>query len=176
MEELRGSHPGSSQPTAASTDVHTGSKEAQRFVMVGAKRDGQRKDRLIPDNPQKVDAHGRAYVNTLSPAPERLANVLLTGSDALLYTAPCKIAQIIIKIVNVDTNSPAQERKATISHVAKGATATSDTNSLCKSRPIQVGFEEILVVPGMDQGESFYGSADSASKVTVHIYGLKVDK
>lgn len=157
-------------------DVKGGAREAQRAIVVGAKREAFRQSHMVPDNPMRVDSHGRAYVNMLSPAPERLANVLLTGSDALLFTAPCKIANIVIKLVNVDTNSPAQERKATVSHVAKGASATTDTNSLCKNRPIQVGYEEIITVPGMDQGESFYGSCDSASKVNVQIYGLKVDK
>lgn len=151
-----------------------GEMKPMRFIIIGAKRDGQRHERLTADTPAGVTPLGRLKIDMLSPAMELLANVLLGSSDTLVFLAPCKCTNLVVFCVNVDT----KEQTVTVGHVAKGASAITDTNSRCKGRLLQVGGgpEEVLVVPGIDQGESIYGKGGTASKVTCFVYGQKVDK
>lgn len=95
--------------------------------------------------------------------PTILAQVLLTNSDATLYTAAANWRDVVIYVKNVDT-------VARTCQVALGATAT-DTLSLVKNLPLEVGARIPIFVPALASAQVLRGLCDSTDKVSVEIWG-----
>jgi hypothetical protein len=92
-----------------------------------------------------------------------LAQVLLSGADATLYTAAAAWRDVIVYAKNADT-------QARTCQLALGATST-DTTSLVKHLPLEVGGRTPVFVPSLAAGSVLRGLCDSANKVSVEIWG-----
>jgi len=108
-----------------------------------------------------------ASVPSLTANPTRptlLAQVLLTGSDATLYTAAANWRDVSIYLKNVDS----------IPHTAQVGLGTtfSDTNALIKNAPLSVGARWPIHVPALANGDKIRGQCDLANKVSVEIWGV----
>jgi hypothetical protein len=95
--------------------------------------------------------------------PTLLAQALLSGADATIYTAAANWRDVVIYVKNVDT-------EARTCQLALGATAT-DTTSLVKSLPLEVGARVPICVPALASTQVLRGLCDSANKVSVEIWG-----
>lgn len=96
--------------------------------------------------------------------PTLLVQVLLTASDATLYTAAANWRDVVIYAKNVDTANRTCD-------LALNATY-SDTTALVKSMPIEVGGRVPIFLPALASAQVIRGLCDSANKVSVEIWGV----
>lgn len=95
--------------------------------------------------------------------PTLLAQVLLTGSDATLYTAAANWRDVVIYVKNVDT-------VARTANLALNSTYT-DTTAIAKTIPLEVGCRVPVCLPALATGQVIRGLCSSASAASVEIWG-----
>lgn len=101
---------------------------------------------------------------------KELAKGQLPNPVGVLYTCPGATQCIIGKIVLVNTDS--SDRTATLHHTNGSAPAAGD--ELLPASTIVAGGHAEGGGEIMDAGDKIYGLADTANKVTYHIYGLEL--
>jgi hypothetical protein len=95
--------------------------------------------------------------------PTLLAQVLLSASDATLYTAAANWRDVVIYVKNVDT-------VARTANLALNSTYT-DTTAIVKNMPLEVGCRVAVCLPALASGQLIRGLCSSASAASVEIWG-----
>ena len=113
--------------------------------------------------PTQAISLAAGVVTTNPTRPTLLAQVLLTGSDATLYTAAANWRDVVIYIKNVDT-------VARTCNLALNSTYT-DTTAIVKTLPLEVGCRVAVCLPALATGQLIRGLCSSASAASVEIWG-----